>query len=230
MSDIVSSTDPISGTYTQVARSSLALLLVLGATSSCIVTGSPDFSDEEPNIPLLTVVEPAVTELLCVTNDTAPRFTVNVLSEDGTGNNEERLTAALLRNYGVPKETGFDKPQPWQEAIGNRLVDPGHLSDGPRLVSRSWDTTIGFVDTPSCHSITMMVVRRPYNQPPYSLCPSEGANADGQYAQVTWYVGVRSADETTCDFSTCPIQGQDDFTYCPTEPADLELATDGGAQ
>jgi hypothetical protein len=224
MSDIVSSADPISGTYTPVARSSLALLLVLGAASSCIVTGSPDFSDEEPNIPLLTVVEPAVTELLCVTNDTAPRFSVNLLSEDGTGNNVEPLAAVLLRNYGVPKESGEDELQPYQEAIGNRLVDAGHLADGPRLVSRSWDTTIGFVDTPSCHSITMMVVRRPSDVEPFLHCPR-----DEKFAQITWYVGVRSADETTCDFSTCPIQGQDEFTYCPN-PADLPPpASDGGA-
>jgi len=192
-----------------VARNSLLLFVVVAASTSCIVTGSPDFSDEEPTVPLLSVVEPAATELLCVTRDTAPRFSVNVYAEDGSGENLNQLNAVLLRDYGVPKDIGLDNPRPYQEAIGNREIAAGKLATA-RLVSRSWDT-IEFVQPPSCHSITMLVVREPYGDDPYALCP-----LDDQYAMVTWYVGVRAADETTCDFSACPVDGQGEFVYCPT--------------
>lgn len=200
----------ISGTYLRVARNSLVLSFVLAASHSCIVTGSPDFSDDQTTKPILTVVQPQVTELLCVQGDNnvypPQSFQVLVGSED---TEESPLTAVLLLDYGTPTNIGEDAPQPWRDVVSERGVPVGSLNDEPRTVSLTWLPDEG--QSGSCHSLTMMVVRNRFRNPPYFHCP-----VDDQFATVTWYAALEQ--DGTCDFSTCPIAGQggpEDFVYCP---------------
>lgn len=201
-----------------LARNSLALGVVLATQPSCLVTGSTDFEEPAPTRPILTVVEPAVTELLRVAEPTptfaVQQFSVQVLSEDGGQN----LEAALLLDYGVTVDVGEEDLQPYR-IINRREIAAGTLSDTNRLVTIPYQPAPDI--TAECHSVTMMVVRNPYGSSPYDMCPT-----DENFATVTWFVALCRGDASTCSYLDCPIKGEEPYTYCPN-PSEL-TQTGGG--
>jgi len=199
-----------------MARNWLSVAFVVMASSSCIVTGSPDFEDGASTKPVLTVVAPAVTEILCVAPQDnvfpAQTFTVLVESQDLPG---EPLNAALLIDYGTPKDIGFEEPQPYTSVASQSPVEEGSLNDEPRSVSRSWAPKSTGVEAGECHSVTMMVVRHRFGGDPYFWCPT-----DDQFETVTWYVAFEKEGDCGPALATCPIAGTQKFQYCPN-PDDL---------
>jgi len=192
-----------------------ALTLMATSTSGCLVTGEPDYSDPEPNTPLIVAVDPAATELVRLespTNDFENRqFSVSVRSEDA----DDPLTAVLLLDYGIATNVGEAVPQPYANVIQTREIQTGSLSDQlPRLVSLTWLPKLADQAVPECHSVTMLVVRDYIKEPPFNFCPT-----NDQFAAITWHVALCDVLEN-CDLNTCPKLG-DDTTYCPN-PNTLE--------
>ena len=185
------------------------------------MTGSPDYEEATPTRPHLSVVEPAATELLRIEGPTGAfpvqQFSVQVVSEDA----DELLQAALLLDYGVGREVGENDPQPYQRVEKEITIPAGALTDGPRLVTLTWlPPPLATENQPECHSITLMVVRHPYNSSPYSWCPT-----DDQFATVTWFAAL-CTDTAACSFQSCPTKGADSYEYCPNPS---ELAQRGAA-
>jgi hypothetical protein len=181
------------------------------------VTGSPDFEEATPTRPYLTVVAPAVTELLRVeqveSNFPVQQFSVQVTSEDA----DELLEATLLIDYGDGRDVGAAVQQPYQEDWSTQTIPAGTLTDGPRLVTLTWLPTLKVAGAPECHSVTMMVVRRPYGSSPYAWCPT-----DDHFATVTWFAAL-CPEPGSCSFQSCPTKGQDSYQYCPN-PSELGQA------
>ena len=221
MSESVAAHNEIPATYSRMARNSLSVALVVMASSGCIVTGSPDFEDGTSTKPVLTVVAPAVTEILCAApqpNDfLAQTFTVLVESQD---REDEPLNAALLIDYGTPQNTGQEEPQPYTGVASQGPIEIGSLNDDPRTVSRSW-APIG-VAPGACPRVTMMVLRNRFGTDPYFWCPT-----DDQFETVTWYVAFEEDGDCGPALATCPIAGTRQFEYCPN-PDEL-ASSNGGA-
>lgn len=223
MSESVATRNEFPGTYTHMARNSLSVAIVVMASSGCIVTGSPDFEDGTSTKPVLTVVAPAVTEILCVAPQDnvfpAQTFTVLVESQDLE---DDPLEAALLIDYGTPKNTGFENPQPYANVASQGTIEIGSLNDEPRTVSRSWAPESTGVAAGECHSVTMMVVRSRFGSDPYFWCPT-----DDQFETVTWYVAFEDTNGNCGPaLATCPIAGTRQFEYCPN-PDELSSSNGG---
>jgi hypothetical protein len=191
---------------------------VLAALPSCLVTGSPNYDEAVPSRPFVTVVAPPVTELLRIERVggafPVQQFSVHVTSEDAG----EQLEAALLIDYGQPRDVGSEVGlQPYQEDWSPQVIPEGSLSDEPRLVTLPWLPSLDNQNVPECHSVTMMVVRHPYGSSPYAWCPK-----DEQFATETWFLAV--CDEPgSCNFESCPTRGDEIYAYCPN-PSDLPRA------
>ncbi|MEZ4437851.1 MAG: hypothetical protein R3B72_02095 [Polyangiaceae bacterium] len=152
--------------------------------SSCLVVGSPDFTDE-PTKPVLVRTEPPTDKLICV-KKTDNKFldqSFKVFFESYDAG--EDLTAALVKDYGV---ANLDEPY--------TRIQETSVTAGTGEVALSWP--LGMEVAGTCHSITMLVVRHPYAKPPYNFCPT-----DDHYFSATWFVALAD-DNDVCDFSDCP--------------------------
>jgi hypothetical protein len=212
-----------------VLATRLLTLLLIGSQAGCLVTSEPTFTDPVPSKPIVVGTEPTPTELLRVSGpnnvfSNIP-FTVEVTSEDGKGDSAEPLTAVLLIDYGIPTNVGEDEQQPYVDGYKEIEVGLGSFSDAkPRTVTLSWLPKLADPSVPECHSITMLVVRRHFNRPPFNYCPAdnpatETRNEGEEFGLVTWYVALCGSDILQCNLNACPKLG-DDTKYCPT-PAEL---------
>ena len=182
----------------RLARRSLGLLGVSLLASSCLVVGSPDFTDE-PTKPVLTSTKPPTSQLLCLkknNNQFDPQeFTIEFDSYDAG----QDLRAALLFDYGVDHDGVPYGP----------FVPEGDVGAGVGEATLKW--TIPLTEpVGTCHSLTMIVLRNRYGEAPYTWCPT-----DDQYVTATWFVALAD-DNEVCDFSDCPskVNNPTPF-YCP---------------
>jgi hypothetical protein len=194
-----------------------ALIGLVSISAGCLVLGEPDFREPVPNKPTVVGVEPAPTELVEATasnNAFAPiTFTANVTSEDA----DIPLTAILLIDYGIQTEVGQTQPQPYGDFLPPFEVDEGSLTDAaPRVVSLTWLPKLADPSVDECHSITMLVVRNYFKQPPFTFCP-----IDDQFGLVTWQVALCN-DVASCFHDDCPTTSANNTSYCPT-PAELDI-------
>ncbi len=185
--------------WATLAQSSLCLLTLMASTS-CLVTSTPDFTPPKRTPPFLIVAsaDPDPRGVLKVNtlqqqNNLTFTFSADVISED----QGDKVFGHLYIDYGKPGE------QPALDTITEiPPLDPSTMSDTSRRISGKWTAEFRFFKN-SCHTVTLMVSHEFDSATSCPVCRNDSS-------QLTWPVYV--CDETLpaadChpDFSACESQ------------------------
>ncbi len=191
-------------TLRRLVSALVGLLATLSASTSCVVTGSPDFSPLERAAPKLIPVTPTaeLMKVIAEGNNFFPEpFAAQVLSEDAG----DEIETVLLVDYGLEGPGG----EPWLAANVGSRVSAGTLADGPRDFSVMWRPQPAFADLRMCHTVTLVVTHEWNGVAPFYYCPADKDDA----ASLTWVVAL-CKDSASCGFEDCPVSGEDTFRYC----------------
>jgi hypothetical protein len=187
-----------------LARSSLCLVALMMAFSSCLVTSTPDFTPPQRTRPFLvpSSADPDTRGVILIDtlehpgSQTSIEFSADVVSEDQGA----MVQGVLYIDYG--KASG-DKP--FAEAIQIRDLPPSTLTDPAKRNMRVTWNVKNSVLGPGCHSVTLLVS---HNLDRLTSCPV----CRNDSSQITWQVyGCGLASAATCvpDFSDCQTQNLD---------------------
>ncbi|MBW2523557.1 MAG: hypothetical protein JRI23_05255 [Deltaproteobacteria bacterium] len=190
------------------------------ASTSCLVTSSPDFTPPERTRPEIVTNDefgpnPAQGELVVfypTAGEYSPvEFAAWVQSEDA----DQNVLTVLLIDYG--DESGVQNG-PWRSYVPGKPLPAGTFSQGPRgPVTINWRPEK--LETPGCHTVTLLVTHEFWLDPTEGYwCPKDGQDA----STLTWFVAVcETANPDECDYTNCPVRGQGTRTYCPGVGTDL---------
>jgi len=207
MPEIMPASHPLSRTCLLLARDSLTYGAIVCATSSCLVTSSPDYTPPERPRPQLIAVLPA-TELLRVVDNAGVSqpvsFSADLISEDAG----DDLHPVLLVDYGIAGPGG----EPWRQALQQTAIEAGTRTEGPRRISFPWTPQTNIVGF-GCHTVTLLVTHEPTRENPEFWCPK---NPD-DVATLTWFTTVCDGslpESDQCTYDDCPIAGERQYRYC----------------
>jgi len=172
------------------------------ASTSCLVTSTPDFTPPKRTRPFLvpSSADPDPRGVLLIDtlehpgNQTSIDFSADVVSED----QGDMVEGVLYIDYGRVEGT-----KPYVEEIQISDVPPGTLSDTtPRKVSGTWNVKNSVLGT-KCHSVTLLVSHDLDRVTSCPVCRNDSS-------QITWQVyscGLAPAASCVADFSGCQKVG-----------------------
>lgn len=196
--------------------------MLVAASSSCLVTSSPDFSPPESTHPeILTNDEfppsPSPGELTLF-YPTAGEYSPAEFSAFVRSDHSDRdVQTVLLIDYG--EDTGTSSG-PYRLAIPGEPLKSAELAKGPQLAAIPWRPQKQ--EPAGCHTVTLLVTHK-FKQildPPQYYCPEDPQDA----SSLTWMVAVcETENPEECDYTNCPARGEP-ATYC----GDVSAEPDGG--
>jgi hypothetical protein len=193
---------------------------MVAATSSCLVTDSPEFAPPDLTRPLLLASDQLpTTEVLQFElgegglNYKRRKFIAEVLSEDAG----QDLEVVLLTDYG---STAYNNIQgPWAPITFSGRVPAGHAAQGPRDVTLDYQPDRNTL-APGCHTVTMLVTHRYAEQQAVRFCPE----APDDFDALTWYISLCREQqpgevEPDCPMDNC-LLSSDPKSYCGSEASE----------
>jgi hypothetical protein len=187
--------------WATLAQSSLCLLTLMASTS-CLVTSTPDFTPPKRTAPFLVVAsadpDPRGVLLVNTLEQQDPKlpftFSADVMSEDQGAN----VFGHLYIDYGK----GTDSPA--LDVITEiPPLDPSTMSDTSRRIGGKWSVEQNYVSG-SCHTVTLIVSHEFDSATSCPVCRSDSS-------QLTWPVYV-------CDAILPAADCHPDFSACESQP------------
>ena len=189
------------GAWAALAQSSLCLLALMASTS-CLVTSTPDFTPPKRTAPFLVAAsaDPDLRGVFKVNTleqqaNLTFAFSADVVSEDQGA----KVFGHLYIDYGK----GID--QPGLDTITEvPPLDPSTMSDTSRRISGKWNVKLSSLKIKNtCHTVTLIVSHEFDSATSCPVCRSDSS-------QLTWPVyvcdGDLSASDCHPDFSACESQ------------------------
>lgn len=188
--------------WSTLAQSSLCLAALTMASTSCLVTSTPDFTPPKPTRPFLVAssVDPDARGVLLIDTVEHPKsltsiqFSADIVSED----RDAKVQGVLYIDYGL-----ITNDRPFREQIQIADVAASTLTDPmARPIRAKWNVGASSIG-PGCHTVTMLVT---HTLDRVSSCPC----CRNDSSQITWQVySCGGASAATCvpDFSACENWG-----------------------
>ncbi len=190
--------------WATLAQSSLCLLTLMASTS-CLVTSTPDFTPPKRTPPFLIAAsaDPDLRGVLKV-NTLAQKeagnlpiaFSADVISEDQGTNVYGHLYIDYGKGVGQPGVDVITEIPP---------LDPSTMSDTSRRISGKWNFDISSLKIKNtCHTVTLIVSHEFDSATSCPVCRSDSS-------QLTWPVYV-------CDELIPASDCHPDFSACESQP------------